>query len=485
LSGLADLTFERLGVRRDGDLLWVTLSDAERANALSPAMIVELTELYRRNLRDEGIRAVLLSGAGKNFSAGADLEHLRSLRDAGEEENLRDSMRLKNLFEAVLYQDALTIALVHGACVAGGCGLATAHDFVVAAEDARFLYSEVRIGFVAALVATYLPLRLRGSDIRELLLFPRFLDAARALEIGLRVDRPHQAAAPRRPRQAAARRLGSRRPGQRRFAGDGRLQARHRHLPRDQEAPCLERAPPAADGDAGVTQRLVLFDIDGTLVDCGPQVRPLFASSLEEVFGTTGDVYGYRFAGRTDPRIVLDLLTGAGLPEEEVRSRLPRMKELYLGKLERALDRAGMRLLPGVLEMLEELAGRDDVVLALLTGNWEPGARTKLARFDLNRFFAFGAFGCDAVDRTDLPPVALDRAETWTGRRFAPEEALIIGDSIHDIACARAHGIPVLAVATGHTPAEALHEAGADWVVPDLRVAAESVEWLGAPAGRR
>src|SRR4029077_3024427 len=81
--------------------------------------------------------------------------------------------------------DALTIALVHGACVAGGCGLATAHDFVVAAEDARFLYSEVRIGFVAALVDTYLPLRPRRSDIRQLLLFPRFLDARKALEIGL------------------------------------------------------------------------------------------------------------------------------------------------------------------------------------------------------------------------------------------------------------------------------------------------------------
>jgi methylglutaconyl-CoA hydratase len=131
------------------------------------------------------VRAILLAGAGRNFSAGADLEHLRSLRDAGAEENRRDSLRLRDLFESVLRQEALTIALVHGACVAGGCGLATAHDFVVAADDARFLYSEVRIGFVAALVATYLPLRLRGSDIRELLLNPQFLDARKALEIGL------------------------------------------------------------------------------------------------------------------------------------------------------------------------------------------------------------------------------------------------------------------------------------------------------------
>jgi len=175
----------RLVLRRDGDLLWAELNDPERANALSPQLIGELIDLYRRPLRAEGIRAVLLSGAGKNFSAGADLDHLRSLRDAGPEENLRDSLRLRDLFASVLYQDALTVALVHGACVAGGCGIATAHDFVIASEDAKFLYSEVRIGFVAALVATYLPLRLRGADIREQLLNPQLLDAQRALSMGL------------------------------------------------------------------------------------------------------------------------------------------------------------------------------------------------------------------------------------------------------------------------------------------------------------
>lgn len=224
--------------------------------------------------------------------------------------------------------------------------------------------------------------------------------------------------------------------------------------------------------------RLVLFDIDGTLVNCGPQVRPLFEQALVEVYGTAGDVYSYDFAGRTDPRIVLDLLTGAGLPEEEVRTGLPRIRETYLAKLERSLDRNGMQLLPGVLEILESLAGRDDITLALLTGNWEPGARTKLSRFDLNRFFSFGAFGCDGVDRSDLPPVALERAERIAGRRFEPAEALIIGDSLHDVSCARDNGIPVLAVATGRTPAAALEAAGADWVIPDLRAAAGSVSWL-------
>ena len=174
-----------LGLRREDDLLFLELRDPERANALSPEMIAALTAVYGADLRAEGVRAVVLSGHGKHFSAGADLEHLRSLGTAGYEDNLADSETLRALFEAVLRQPALTVAAVQGACVAGGCGLATAHDFVVAAEDSRFLYSEVRIGFVAALVATFLPLRLKGRDLREALLNPKLIQAGRALEIGL------------------------------------------------------------------------------------------------------------------------------------------------------------------------------------------------------------------------------------------------------------------------------------------------------------
>jgi methylglutaconyl-CoA hydratase len=185
MSALDSTLYQTLRLRREDDLLWVTLDDPEHANALSLGMVSDLTDLYGRDLRADGVRAVLLGGAGKHFSAGADLNHLRSLHDAGPQENLQDSQRLKRLFESVLRQEALTVALVQGACVAGGCGLATANDFVVASHTARFMYSEVRIGFVAALVATYLPLRLRGSDIRELLLNPDFVSAERALEIGL------------------------------------------------------------------------------------------------------------------------------------------------------------------------------------------------------------------------------------------------------------------------------------------------------------
>lgn len=185
MSPAFDRSFETLEVRLEGDLLRVTLNNPRKANALAPAMIAEVTALYSRPLRAEGVRAVLLQGAGKHFSAGADLEHLKSLRDAGEEENRRDSDALRALFSSVLRQEALTVAMVHGSCVAGGCGLATAHDYVVAAESSRFMYSEVRIGFVPALVATFLPLRVNPRDLRELLLAPQFLSAARAYQVGL------------------------------------------------------------------------------------------------------------------------------------------------------------------------------------------------------------------------------------------------------------------------------------------------------------
>jgi phosphoglycolate phosphatase-like HAD superfamily hydrolase len=228
-------------------------------------------------------------------------------------------------------------------------------------------------------------------------------------------------------------------------------------------------------------RRLVLFDIDGTLLDCGGQSKPLFAAALEEVFGTTGDLERYDFSGRTDPRIVIDLLTGAGIPEAEVVRRLPDVRDRYLGRLDEILSPHEMRLHPGVLDLLESLVPRAEVTLALLTGNWRRGAEIKLSRFDLNRFFAFGAFGCDGIEREELPPVAWERAEQAVGRRFAPEETLIVGDSVRDVACGRAHGIPVLAVATGRTPAAALDAAGADWVIGDLTTAGAAVPWLSLP----
>ncbi len=214
--------------------------------------------------------------------------------------------------------------------------------------------------------------------------------------------------------------------------------------------------------------RLVLFDVDGTLIDCGGQPKPLFAEALVEVFGSAGDIARYRFTGRTDPRIVFDLMTGAGIDPVRVIEELPRLRDRYLARLAARLDPARVRVLPSVEELLADLASREDLSLGLLTGNWEEGAKIKLGSVGLDRFFRFGAFGDDQIDRRDLPPVALLRAGEATGRSFLPEETLIVGDSPLDIECARAHHIPCWAVATGWTPAEELARAGADRVLRDL-----------------
>ncbi len=217
-----------------------------------------------------------------------------------------------------------------------------------------------------------------------------------------------------------------------------------------------------------IRMRLILFDIDGTLLSCGPQVAPLFQEALGEAFGSAGDLNGYSFAGKTDDQIVQELMGAAGLPAQWVRERLPRMRRTYVEKLERGLERSGMTLLPAVLETLNRLQESGEVTLGLLTGNWERGARIKLSRFDLNRFFAFGAFGDGVEDRRQLPPLALARARRFAGRSFDPAETLIVGDSALDVECAHAHGISALGVATGPTTALELEAAGADWVVPDL-----------------
>ncbi len=214
--------------------------------------------------------------------------------------------------------------------------------------------------------------------------------------------------------------------------------------------------------------KLILFDIDGTLIDCGGQARVAFGEALDRVFGEAGPIDTYDFSGKTDTRIVVDLMTAAGRPRTEVLQTLPALREEYLATLERTLARDRMRVLPGIEPLLEHLAARDDVVLALLTGNWERGARIKLSRHDLNRYFGFGSFGDDVFDRNDLPPIAIERALRATQRRFHPQETVIVGDAVLDVGCARANGIPCLAVATGRTSRAILEAEGPTWITDDL-----------------
>jgi len=167
----------------------LTLNDPARANALSPGLAEALTAALEAAASEEGVRAVVLAGAGKHFSAGADLAALEAVAAGGDlAANRADSGVLERLFAVLLDHPKLTLAAVQGAAVAGGCGLATACDLVVAERDARFAYTEVRIGFVPALVSTFLTRRVSGQVARRLLLDPSMIAAEEAYDLGLADD---------------------------------------------------------------------------------------------------------------------------------------------------------------------------------------------------------------------------------------------------------------------------------------------------------
>ena len=172
--------------KEHGPVLVLTLNDPDRANPLSSSMVAALSGALEKAAWNEEVRAVVLKGAGRHFSAGADLEALERLAEAGDEASSRsDTEQLRDLFELLLDHPKLTVAAVHGAAVAGGCGLATACDLVVTEPGARFAYTEVKIGFLAAIVLTFLTRRVAGHVARRMLLDPEMIDGARAVELGL------------------------------------------------------------------------------------------------------------------------------------------------------------------------------------------------------------------------------------------------------------------------------------------------------------
>jgi methylglutaconyl-CoA hydratase len=169
-----------------GPILVLALNDPDRANPLSSVMVAGLAKALDRAAADEDVRAVVLTGAGRHFSAGADLEALERIAEAGDEAtSFSETEQLRHLFELLLGHPKLTVSAVHGAAVAGGCGLATACDLVVAEPRARFAYTEVKIGFLAAMVLTFLTRRVAGHVARRMLLDPEMIDGTRAVELGL------------------------------------------------------------------------------------------------------------------------------------------------------------------------------------------------------------------------------------------------------------------------------------------------------------
>ena len=215
--------------------------------------------------------------------------------------------------------------------------------------------------------------------------------------------------------------------------------------------------------------RLVLFDIDGTILTARGAGRRALAAALSLVYGTDGNIERYDLRGRTDPRIVFDLMEGAGLTREAVRERLDDCFEAYARGLAAEIgDGSGVVTLPGVAELVRRLAGAAGALVGLLTGNIEEGARIKLEPTGLRPYFRLGAYGSDHLDRRQLPALAARRAQALVGVGFKPDEVLVIGDTPCDIECARHFGAVAVAVATGLYPRHELEAEQLDLLFDDF-----------------
>jgi phosphoglycolate phosphatase len=251
-----------------------------------------------------------------------------------------------------------------------------------------------------------------------------------------------------------------------------------------------------ADDPGLAVDRLVLFDIDCTLIDAHGAGGRAIVGAVRDVYGVEGELGDYTFHGRTDPGIIRDLagLWGAGDPEaivgryegetqpqvvhdlaEQLGAPDDLIDELtdacierYIELLAAEVGKGHVEVLPGVKELVTALAADRRAVVGLLTGNVLEGARIKLLPTGLYSLFKVGAFGSDSPRRADLPPVAVARAEELTGRHFAGKEIVIIGDTPADVECGAALGVKAIAVATGRHSAAELAAHGPDHVFEDL-----------------
>jgi len=200
--------------------------------------------------------------------------------------------------------------------------------------------------------------------------------------------------------------------------------------------------------------------------------------AFEEIFAIGDAFQGIPMPGRTDACILFDAAIAHGISSDSLA--LLRFPDVYVRHLAREIEKPGPRkgLMPGVRELLDTLAQRDDVYLALLTGNYEAGAKLKLEHFDLWRYFRCGAFGDNSANRTELLPRAVSRSAACGGPSVEPRDAIVVGDTPLDVACAQAAGARSIAVATGSHTMEELRAAGADVVLADLADTAEVLRAL-------
>src|SRR5205807_1724520 len=224
-------------------------------------------------------------------------------------------------------------------------------------------------------------------------------------------------------------------------------------------------------------KRLLLFDIDGTLIHSGGAGVEALKLALTERFGIKDDLHDIEIAGMTDSGIVISILKKHKIPTtaENVAAFL----DSYVHFLSLELPRREGKLLPGVLELLERLKTRKRLVLGLLTGNVSRGAQIKLTHYGVWHFFEFGAFADDHFDRDELGRFARARAREKHGVEFAPAQIFVIGDTPHDIRCGKVFGAKTIAIATGSYTREQLASHRPDFVFDNLSEVEEVLALVG------
>jgi phosphoglycolate phosphatase len=211
---------------------------------------------------------------------------------------------------------------------------------------------------------------------------------------------------------------------------------------------------------------LILWDIDGTILHSTGAGMKALNAALETVFGIAGSFEGIEFAGRTDPLIIRQIFARFGI--EYTPANFDRYIEGYVAALPGMLAANHARVLPGVAEILGRAAGHPGVAQGLLTGNLRRGAEIKLGFHRLWDYFPVGAFADDSEIRNELGPHAHRRARGHWGDEFPLDRVWVVGDTPHDVACARALGARALAVATGMSSASVLASHGPDAVLESL-----------------
>ena len=225
------------------------------------------------------------------------------------------------------------------------------------------------------------------------------------------------------------------------------------------------------------SKRLLLFDIDGTLIHSGGAGVHALKSAFKERFGVDDDLRDIEIAGMTDSGIVVSILNKHKIPA--TNENLSAFLDSYVHFLSSELPRRKGKLLPGVPELLQRLKSRPHLVLALLTGNVSRGAQLKLEHYGVWHFFEFGAFADDHRDRNRLGPFARARARERHGREFSASEIDVIGDTPRDIACGKALGARTVAVATGTWSRDQLAEYQPDFLIDNLSDVAKVIHTLG------